>query len=93
MSRTNKTRRRASHSYSHNGATTWVHRVGNKIDRAWARQNARVLNVSLFDELLQDIAADQLEERGAFDQAMKVRTFPEPVVYALRNARWRGWWS
>lgn len=73
MSRTKNTHARNSHH-------TWVKRHGNKIARASSRQRVKELEVSVSDELIADITADQLEERGALREAMKVRNRNEPAL-------------
>jgi hypothetical protein len=85
MSRTNKSRRISGWSTHHQ---TWAKRHGNKVARVSSRQRVKDLNVSVFEKLLEDIAADQLEERGALSQAMKLRNRNEPVLSTRLHDCW-----
>ncbi len=71
---------RTKNTHARNPRHTWAKRHGNKATRASSRQRVKELNVSASDELLADITADQLEERGALEQAMKVRNRSEPAL-------------
>ncbi len=80
-------------SRSHHGRqrhpSRWGARTANKIDRAWTRQNIRAVAVSTFDELVEDVLADFLEERGALEQAMRIRNKEEPWFTTRRRESWR----
>ncbi|PZR09401.1 MAG: hypothetical protein DI536_22760 [Archangium gephyra] len=77
MSRTNKSRHRWSHGYVSNHLR-WEQRHERKVHRRWARQQLPLLSVSVFEQLLEDIAADRLEAHGALEQAMRLRNPVEP---------------
>lgn len=71
---------RTNNTHARDGFHTWSKRHGNKVARVWARQRVKELNVSVTEELREDITADQLEERGALREAMKIRNREEPEL-------------